>query len=1044
MPVLLVKTKDDTRIYQLPEGKPLFIGRAKECDIVLPSQAVSRRHAAVVFKNGICGVKDLGSFNGCIINGSAISGASRLREEDILKISSYIIRFVMRDESVESAASSGGSDAPTRAKSPRPDSRTFANGLRLPRAMAMADEVDALIDAIPPNANRRTGDTLIFKAGSQTATFLKNEEGAVRADAVHSAGETDRIERSKPDTTRKIRKDGVVSESHTDSLKEVESTEDADEPLSSDDTEYFQEPPPVDWSPPPEPAPEKTEEENALSLKAEEIIPLLEPDINPVLQLDVSETEEKDETHTALEKLIEDDVETVDASELPPLGADEYTPPVATDEFPATGEGDSNVNAEALRTGDRRAVPSDPEPPALGLDKPPLSPALMEAIGTRLALYMLLNDLAEERKLIRMAHKDMAPDLIKELDRQEGELDCLPTTEEAEANIQELRRQQAERPDVSDLHQSIDDMAVSQWLLIRDSNREALPPVYKQAYKLAVDEPLARELTTTRIPHGRLFGGAVYLLALESLVNSMKRKRTRISTRIRKLAEEGAEPGAGGVLSRLGKIADSFKNRAEARQEAERLAEQDRESALKASFAAREAAFMEKFLVREFRQVYSKAALQYIPDAENMPLPVRAFLRHGAIGFKSWWMRRDVRDFIISDCKDNVVQFRDQGPGALNVLYADEYLSAVASMDCSPMPDDSLTALEKRAAEKKADRAYRRIVNSHNYTVLMKELIANLDTRVKALELESKNLEDKIREVKRRTPGGNSDTLFELQTEQQTANIRHANLKGHIQRIVKEVVSSIIDSVQEAEGRFRKGEYKLPAKDTLIRHEVDSLMDLSRRMGGPKERFLPMIIRDHYFFNHEILNNRDIIRTSIEECERRDPNIFMNTIVPAKKKINRVEFRFSPTVVIVPSFGLNCVCALAREGMEGGHLVLPSCFARENARNRQLANLLADFRWETAKNHAGRDVLNSDTLVGAFMKIRWDWRNLPKTKREKGLILNELSDQHNWRRVYELCLADAMTGCRQLFLRNPDCYFAIIGKYIDLPDGVRMLRRGSG
>lgn len=54
--------------YSLPVGKPLIIGRSKNCDIVLPSNHVSRQHAEVRVDQGKLYVKDLGSSNGTYVN----------------------------------------------------------------------------------------------------------------------------------------------------------------------------------------------------------------------------------------------------------------------------------------------------------------------------------------------------------------------------------------------------------------------------------------------------------------------------------------------------------------------------------------------------------------------------------------------------------------------------------------------------------------------------------------------------------------------------------------------------------------------------------------------------------------------------------------------------------------------------------------------------------------------------------------------------------------------------------------------------------------
>lgn len=55
-----------------------IIGRTDECDIVLPSSSVSRRHARIFIENGRCYIEDLGSANGVIVDGQRL-----LRRRDL-------------------------------------------------------------------------------------------------------------------------------------------------------------------------------------------------------------------------------------------------------------------------------------------------------------------------------------------------------------------------------------------------------------------------------------------------------------------------------------------------------------------------------------------------------------------------------------------------------------------------------------------------------------------------------------------------------------------------------------------------------------------------------------------------------------------------------------------------------------------------------------------------------------------------------------------------------------------------------------------------
>lgn len=1068
MPSIVVSSENGNHSYLLEEGRPMFIGRARECDILLPSPAVSRRHAVVLFKNGICGIKDLGSFNGTLLNDQPITEPRHLSEGDVIRVSSFVLELHMNaaDESGSDAPPSGPSASvpppdidtvdlametipqPMQSKSPGAGPAHYANStIRLPRAMQLDESVGAMINAIQPNPERvksllEGDDAGSLRPGPDTGAFMTREGRLRREEDASGTGP-----RPGPEAPRGP--GGTTKDT-----------------LTPDDTAFFNESPAP--TPSAEPggedgdAEEITAETLLTRAEAEAVIPLIEPEVAPTLTLDEDEA-----TNAALEKLIEDlptftrerfeevprppDAPATEPSPAPPddspapdapPASDEYreaddsapfTPPA--EEYPTDAPGPDTAFVE-IPDLTPRAGSIKLHAVSKGMESLSIPPALMDAINARLSLYSQLSDLSAERKLLRSRSGGVPSEVSTELDRQDIEAGNLPTAEEAAGLIAGLEAERTKGAPVSSDMRASGDLALSQWLLIRDSNLDTLPTVYKEAYRLAVDEPLARELTKARIAHGRLFGGAVYLLALESLYTAAGSEARRDK------AASAEEEAKGGLWSRLGRLARGLTNRSDSREETADRENVDRNLARLGELARREMKFMIRTLNHEFRQVYLQAALHFVPRGAEMPVEVRAFLRYGAIGLQPWWMGAETRKFILSDCIDNVVSLSELEPESLTVLYADEYLSAVSEMECSPSPDETLAGLERNSLRVKTDRAYRRIVNARTYNVLMERMLAGLDERMRRLERENIELETRMAKA-----GGNAesrrDSLYELQTEHQAVAIRRSNLEKHVKRIEKEVVTSIIESVQEAEGRFRKGELTMPTAEFLIRREVETMFDQCRRMEGRRERFLPLVLRQFFPLDGDVVNNREAIRAGLAKLEQSDPGVFVNVIIPAKKKINRVELRVSPIMVILPVSGQRALCTMGREGMEGGHLAVPICFDKDNLRDSQLKYMLADFRWETSRKMGGRDVMNSETLVGAFMRLRWEWRNYPKAKREKGMIFNENNDAANWRRVYEMYLSDAMGGGKQLFLRNPDCYNAIIGKYIDLPQGVPMLRRSS-
>lgn len=100
-------------VHEIPHGG-LTIGRDPECDIVLQSPEVSRRHAAVAIVDGAITITDE-STNGLFVNGERVVGSHPLREADVIRIGDVILRFsagsVTRVGSVVPEAPSGETSA---------------------------------------------------------------------------------------------------------------------------------------------------------------------------------------------------------------------------------------------------------------------------------------------------------------------------------------------------------------------------------------------------------------------------------------------------------------------------------------------------------------------------------------------------------------------------------------------------------------------------------------------------------------------------------------------------------------------------------------------------------------------------------------------------------------------------------------------------------------------------------------------------------------------------------------------------------------------
>ncbi len=82
---------DGKRVVVGPAGATL--GRSRECDVVLDDPNTSRRHAEIRPRGGSWILVDLGSTNGCSLNGKRIDGPGVIQAGDRIEIGTSVITF---------------------------------------------------------------------------------------------------------------------------------------------------------------------------------------------------------------------------------------------------------------------------------------------------------------------------------------------------------------------------------------------------------------------------------------------------------------------------------------------------------------------------------------------------------------------------------------------------------------------------------------------------------------------------------------------------------------------------------------------------------------------------------------------------------------------------------------------------------------------------------------------------------------------------------------------------------------------------------------
>jgi pSer/pThr/pTyr-binding forkhead associated (FHA) protein len=94
----LILMMNDKEIQRLPlkGGKKISLGREPSCEMFIDNLGVSRRHAQLLYRNGVCGLVYLGSKNGTIMNGKKIDGSITLSDNDEFVIGKHTVRFLQR------------------------------------------------------------------------------------------------------------------------------------------------------------------------------------------------------------------------------------------------------------------------------------------------------------------------------------------------------------------------------------------------------------------------------------------------------------------------------------------------------------------------------------------------------------------------------------------------------------------------------------------------------------------------------------------------------------------------------------------------------------------------------------------------------------------------------------------------------------------------------------------------------------------------------------------------------------------------------------
>jgi predicted component of type VI protein secretion system len=113
--LVVVRGKPEGKVIPLV-GPNFKIGRGETCHLRPNSEQVSREHAEFTIEAGSVMVRDLGSRNGTLVNGKALTAECRLRDRDLVQVGPLTFAVSISDAPAAKAAVAPAAPAAAKAK----------------------------------------------------------------------------------------------------------------------------------------------------------------------------------------------------------------------------------------------------------------------------------------------------------------------------------------------------------------------------------------------------------------------------------------------------------------------------------------------------------------------------------------------------------------------------------------------------------------------------------------------------------------------------------------------------------------------------------------------------------------------------------------------------------------------------------------------------------------------------------------------------------------------------------------------------------------
>ncbi len=734
----------------------------------------------------------------------------------------------------------------------------------------------------------------------------------------------------------------------------------------------------------------------------------------------------------------------------------------------AGGEGDAggestaegqDENEEPVKIDSVEAILQDPDEsvvlPAVELKEviaqaQPLefSDSIRELLNERLQMYVKLEEVATERDELE-AKSSTTDRASNELSSLRRELNKIPPYEPLKMKRDKLAEMvaAAEAEDEADTKPQLTaDVIAAYKISVAQKDLllnwyESMPSVLSICSEVTQNQLMNLVMRKVGVNPNEVFGWAVYVLALIAYQEELKERQKELKRLIKEIQDEQDSKKGGGLFSIFKKKpeVDEAEEEAKEQQKLEYEAEEQL-CRLKLSGIMKETAAVESIMVDAFWIVYEALGIRLVKGVQkDCERYVRAYLRWGILGLGSDFIRPEILEDLLAEC-DGGSKLAKFAMDANYILYADEVIELTAQKLLLPSPNEDLEMNERNSPRWKVDRAHRKIVGGDFYLSILKDLQSNLEEIAEENNAKRDDKEKELDAVAEDDPDRKSKVKA-IKKSLQAYKIAAVKSTKLVEKVRDEMSAKIqLDIDAGIEAMEELGMEADP--EELARHEITCIRRFCRLIAKLQEPFLPFTLKDRFDPEMKTTNTRADMLAVLQDIEGKDPLIFKENMLSSMKKNNRVQIRTSPFIHILPASGIMGFLVAPRSDTYSGKLMLPGYFERSGMREAIAVETFSDFRYDTSKEQAGNDVMNSDTLVAAYAEVRWILRKKDKEVRQKAGIFTDENERTNWRRHYAMYINSAEDAGKQLFFKCPDLYDLIINKFIELPEGIEMLKRG--